>query len=325
MMKYIQDLKEGSRIAGVYLCKQKQESVTKNGKSYISVLLQDRTGHLDCKVWDPHSEGVEEFDVLDYVYVTGSVSSFNGALQGSLRQVRKAGEGEYVPADYLPVTDKNRKALYSELISYKDSVKDPWLHALLDSFFLDNPFMRTFYGHSAAKTVHHSFVGGLLEHTVSVTRLCVFMTKNYPALQHDLLITAAMLHDIGKIRELSDFPVNDYTDDGQLLGHIMIGTEMIHEHCMAIEGFPKQTESELKHCILAHHGEYEFGSPKKPALMEAAALNLADNMDAKMETWTEIIKQAGENREWLGYNKFMESNVRQTRTKTEQAVPGENA
>ena len=208
-MRYINEMKEGNRLGGVYLCKQKSSAVTKNGKHYENVTLQDRTGQLDCKIWDPHSEGVEEFDVLDYVYVMGTVSSFNGALQGSLRQVRKAGESEYVPADYLPVTTKNRKALYSELIAYKDSVKDPYLHALLDSFFLDNAFMKVFYGHSAAKTIHHNFVGGLLEHTVSVTRLCVYMTRNYPILQYDLLITAALLHDSGKINERSEFPVND--------------------------------------------------------------------------------------------------------------------
>ena len=311
-MKFISELKEGSRLSDVYLCKHRQSAVTKNGKSYESVILQDRTGQLDCKIWDPSSSGIGEFEPLDYVYVQGSVSSFNGSLQGSLRMARKAAEGEYIPADYLPVTQNNRKAMYMELLEYKKLVKDGYLAALLDGFFGDNDLMKRFYSHSAAKSVHHSFVGGLLEHTLGVVRICAFMAKQYPMLRQDLLLTAAMLHDIGKISELSDFPMNEYTDDGQLLGHISIGAEMIHDRIRGIEGFPPVLETELKHCILAHHGEYEFGSPKKPALMEAMALNLADNMDAKMETWTEILRQAGDTKEWLGYNKLFESNIRRT-------------
>ena len=311
-MKFIAELQEGSRLQDVYLCKMRHAAVTKNGKNYENVILQDRTGQLDCKIWEPNSAGIGEFEALDYVYVVGSVSSFNGSLQASLRQVRKADEGEYIPADYLPVTTKNRKAMYMELVRFKDSVNDARLRALLDSFFGDKAFMTVFYGHSAAKSIHHSFVGGLLEHTLAVVRLCDYMANAYPVLRRDLLITAAMLHDIGKTQELSDFPVNEYTDDGQLLGHIMIGAEMVHDRIASLPDFPKVLETELKHCILAHHGEYEYGSPKKPALVEAMALNMADNMDAKMETWTEILASAGDTGEWLGYNKLFESNIRRT-------------
>ena len=145
----------------------------------------------------------------------------------------------------------------------------------------DEAFIKRFRFNSAAKTVHHGFVGGLLEHTLNVTKLCDFYTKAYPALNRDLLLTAAIFHDIGKTKEISAFPMNDYTDDGQLLGHIMIGAEMLHDAIREIPDFPAKVESELKHCILAHHGELEYGSPKKPALMEAAALNMADNTDAR--------------------------------------------
>ena len=218
-MRYISELREGSRIQDVYLCKHKQSAVTKNGKNYENVVLQDRTGVLDAKIWDPNSDAIHEFDALDYIYVAGSVSNFNGSLQASLKQVRKADPSEYIPADYLPVTKKNRKVMYNELLSYAGSVKQPYLSALLKSFFVeDKEFLKVFAGHSAAKTVHHSFVGGLLEHTLSVTKICDFIARNYPAVNRDLLITVAMLHDIGKTKELSDFPVNEYTDDGQLLG-----------------------------------------------------------------------------------------------------------
>ncbi len=313
-MRYIKDLKDGGRIQDVYLCKHKQAMVTKNGKPYDSLVLQDRTGTIDAKVWEPNSEGISEFDELDYIFVSGSVSVFNGQLQANLRQVRKADEGEYLPVDYLPVTQKNRRMLYSELMDFVNSVKNPYLKQLLDSFFVDDKdFVKSFVDHSAAKTVHHGFVGGLLEHTVSVTKLADYMTQNYAKLDHDLLITASLLHDIGKTKELSLFPQNDYTDDGQMLGHIVIGAEMIHDHASKIEGFPELLETELKHCILAHHGEYEYGSPKKPALIEALALNLADNADAKLETMTEIL-EGGEDKKdkWLGYNRFFESNVRKT-------------
>lgn len=187
------------------------------------------------------------------------------------------------------------------------------MRALLEEFFVkDTAFIKAFQLHSAAKTVHHSFVGGLLEHTLSVCKLCAYYVEAYPILNRDLLFTAAMCHDIGKVYELSDFPENDYTDEGQLLGHITMGSEMVGERARRIPGFPRKLENELKHCILAHHGELEYGSPKKPALMEAVALNMADNTDAKMETMKEIFKSAGNGQEWLGYNRLFESNIRRS-------------
>ena len=200
-----------------------------------------------------------------------------------------------------------------ELVQFITSIHNEYLRKLAAGFFMnDAAFMKVFCAHSAAKSVHHGFVGGLLEHTLSVVKLCEYFCKQYPILNRDLLLTAAMFHDIGKTRELAPFPENDYTDEGQLIGHIIIGAQMVEERIVAMQGFPKKLESELIHCILAHHGELEFGSPKKPALIEALALNLADNADAKLETMTEIIKGAGDNKGWLGYNRFMESNIRRT-------------
>lgn len=312
-MKFINDLHEGDRLKGVYLCKHKQAAVTKNGKNYENVILQDKTGSIDAKVWEPNSPGIGEFDSMDYIDCVGDVTSFAGSLQVSLKQVRKADEGEYNEGDYLPVSKNSTDIMYDELLSYVDSIGNPYLKQLLDHFFKeDAALIASFKSHSAAKTVHHGFVGGLLEHTLSVVRLCDFYAKAYPVINRDLLLTAAMCHDIGKTKELSAFPVNDYTDKGQLLGHIVMGSEMIHDAAAAIEGFPENVENELKHCILAHHGEYEYGSPKKPALVEAAALNLADNTDARMETLSEIFDAAGTKTEWLGYNRIMESNIRKT-------------
>ena len=312
-MRFLNELHEGDRISGIYLCKQKTAAVTKNGKPYENIILQDKTGVMDGKIWDPNSLGIDDFDALDYIEVVGDVTSFAGAMQLNIKRVRKAAEGEFDPADYLPVSGNSTDDMYRQLLKLIESIKNPHLAALLRKLFVeDGEFRKAFEGHSAAKTVHHGFIGGLLEHTLSVARLCEYMAGAYPIINRDLLLSAALLHDVGKTRELSAFPMNDYTDEGQLLGHIVIGSQMVHDLAREISGFPTELENQLVHCILAHHGELEFGSPKKPALVEAVALNLADNTDARMETLKEIFAADKGKKEWLGYNRLFESNLRRT-------------
>ena len=278
------------------------------------MILQDKTGTLDAKIWDPGSLGIDDFDELDYIAVTGDVTSFQGAYQLNIKRLRKAQEGEYMPEDYLPCSDKDVDLMYEELLGFIQSVRAPYLRQLLESFFVqEEGFAKKFKFHSAAKSVHHGFVGGLLEHTLGVTKNCDYFAQAYPMLDRDLLITAAIFHDIGKLNELSAFPRNDYTDEGQLLGHIMIGAQMVSDRIRSIANFPETKARELLHCILSHHGELEFGSPKKPALMEALALSFADNVDAKMETMKEALSGAGPaNLQWQGYNRMLESNIRRT-------------
>lgn len=308
-MKFIKDYKEGDRVFDIYLCKHKLSAVTKNGKPYDNVILQDKTGTVDAKVWDPNSAGIDDFDTLDYIEVYGEVTSFQGALQVNVKRIRKCCEGEFNPADYLPVSKFPIEDMMKELLGFIDSIENPYLKKLLQLFFVeDQEFVKAFKQSSAAKTVHHGFVGGLLQHTLAVTRLCDYYCTQYPVLKRDLLLAAAICHDIGKTKELSLFPENDYTDDGQFLGHIVIGSEMVGEKIRAIPEFPKVLANELKHCILAHHGELEFGSPKKPAIIEAVALTFADNTDAKMQTFTELLESSAETG-WLGYNRLFESNV----------------
>ena len=312
-MKYIKEYKEGDKIFDIYLCKHRQSAVTKNGKPYDNLILQDKTGTIDAKVWDPNSAGIAEFDALDYIEVYGDVTSFQGALQANIKRIRKCREGEFDPANYLPVSKFPIEDMYEELLIYIEEIENPYLQKLLKSFFVeDQEFISRFKQSSAAKTVHHGFVGGLLQHTLSVTRLCDYYCGAYPLLKKDLLISAAICHDIGKVREISLFPQNDYTEEGQFLGHIVIGSEMIAEKISKIEGFPVLLARELKHCILAHHGEYEFGSPKKPAIMEAVALSYADNTDAKLETFTELLENTTESG-WLGFNRLFDSNLRVTK------------
>ena len=313
-MKYIAQLTEGERINEIYLCRKKQSALTKAGKPYESLMLQDKTGTLDAKIWDPGSLGIDDFDELDYIAVTGDVTSFQGAYQLNIKRLRKAQQGEYLPEDYLPCSDKDVDLMYEELLGFIQSVRAPYLRQLLESFFVqEEGFAKNFKFHSAAKSVHHGFVGGLLEHTLGVTKNCDYFAQAYPMLDRDLLITAAIFHDIGKLSELSAFPRNDYTDEGQLLGHIMIGAQMVSGRIRTIAGFPETKARELLHCILSHHGELEFGSPKKPALMEALALSFADNVDAKLETMKEALSGAGPaNLQWQGYNRMLESNIRRT-------------
>ena len=283
-MRYIETLREGERIQEIYLCRQRTTAMTKTGKEYENVILQDKTGSLDAKIWDPHSMGIDEFDALDYVEVNGDVTVFNGQTQLSIKRARKISETDVDPTNYLPCTNKNIDEMMMELTKFIAGVNNPYYKQVLTKLFIDNTeFAEAFKKHSAAKSVHHGFIGGLLEHTLSVAKMCDFFAKQYPILNRDLLMTSAICHDIGKVYELSDFPMNDYTDAGQLLGHIVMGSEMLGKIMDSIPDFPTKLKNELKHCILAHHGELEYGSPKKPALIEAMALNLADNADAKIE------------------------------------------
>ena len=221
-MKFIKDYKEGDRVFDIYLCKHKQSAVTKNGKPYETVILQDKTGTVDGKIWDPNSAGIDDFDSLDYIEVYGDVTCFQGANQINIKRIRLCREGEYEPANYLPVSKKDISVMYQELLSYINSMENEWLKKLMEAFFVkDEAFLTNFKKSSAAKSVHHGFVGGLLEHTLGVVKLCDYFAKSYPMLKRDLLLAAAMCHDIGKTKEISLFPQNDYTDDGQLLGHIV--------------------------------------------------------------------------------------------------------
>lgn len=289
-MNFINDFNNGDVINGNYLCKSKQLRVSTAGKDFINVTLQDKTGTIEAKIWDPTDSNIRDFNVMDVVAISGIVNLYNGNLQLKINSINVAAEGSYDIADFSPTTDKDIDEMYNELISYIKTIKNEHYIKLLADFFLNNEkFISRFKMSSAAKTVHHATIGGLVEHTLSVTKLCDFMCTQYPTLNRDLLITAAMCHDIGKVKELSAFPENDYTDDGDLLGHIYMGTELINEHARKIEGFPKTLLSQLKHCILAHHGELEYGSPKKPALIEALALTMADNIDAKLNRFSTLL------------------------------------
>ncbi len=315
-MRYINELHEGDNVTGIYLCRQKNSAITKNGKEYENLTLSDKTGSISCKIWEPNSMGIGDFAVNDYIEIHGRVSTFNGALQMAIDRAFRAQDGSFDPADYLPVSEKDPVRMLQQLDQYINSVQAPYFRLLLESIFVDNVQLReAFAKHSAAKSIHHGFVGGLLQHTLAVCDLCSFYAQQYSKINRDLLITAALCHDIGKLRELSSFPTNDYTNEGQLLGHIIIGIEMVAAKIREIKGFPRLKAEELLHCIAAHHGEYEYGSPKKPAIIEAVALNFADNTDAKIQAMTEVFANnmnTDPANPWLGYNRIFDTNIRPT-------------
>lgn len=313
-MVFIETMREGDNINEVYYCKEKVEKTSIKQKNYYDLKLQDKTGLIDGKVWDING-AIDDFDDKEYINVTGVVTSFNGALQLKITRIRRAQEGEYDEANYMPTSDRDMNEMKSELAELIASVKNEHLNKLLKSFFVeDEDFLKQFTYRSAAKSVHHAFIGGLMEHSLSVAKHCVNFCKIYPILNHDLLISAALFHDIGKVKEFSAFPTNDYTDEGQLLGHIVMGAMMISERIERdFPDFPENTKNELLHCILSHHGKLEFGSPKKPEIIEAFALNYADDLDAKIETFKEALEESKTMDTWKGYNKFFESYIRVTK------------
>jgi len=311
-MRFINELREGEQVVEHYLCKSKQTLKSRSGKSYYSLKLQDKTGVADAKVWDLNNE-IKSFEENDFIKIDATVITYNNEIQLNVRRIRKSNEGEYDPMDYIPSSEKNTEEMYKQLTGYINTFENKYIKALIEEIYYKNKTVAAnIKTHSAAKTLHHSYMGGLLEHTLSVTQICDFMSGRYKGVNRDMLVACAMIHDIGKIFELSQFPTNEYTDDGQLLGHIIIGSEMISEAAAKIDGFPKQLESLMKHCILAHHGEYEYGSPELPKTIEAFILHCADNMDAKVKAMEEAISSDNTAGSWVGYNKMLQRNIRKT-------------
>jgi len=311
-MRYINELREGENVVCHYLCKSKQTLKSRAGKSYFSLKLQDKTGTIDAKVWDLNNE-IKSFEENDFIKVDGTVLIYNNEPQLNIRRIRKSSEGEYDPMDYIPSTEKNTEEMYKKLMGYINTIENKYIKKLLEEILIKNSFIaENIKIHSAARSLHHGYLGGLLEHTLSVTEICDFMSNRYKRVNRDILICSAMLHDIGKIYELSQFPVNEYTDDGQLLGHIFIGAELIHDASSKIDGFPAELESLLKHCVLSHHGEFEYGSPELPKISEAFILHCADNMDAKVKAFEEAIDNDSTQGKWIGFNKMMQRNIRKT-------------
>ena len=308
-MVYIDSLQSGQRVVGHYLCKDKQTLLTKAGKSYLKLLLQDKTGSVTGMVWDVN-ERIGEFEKNDSIKIDAMVTLFQGEKQLNISQIRRSRPDEYDPADYCKCTRKDRDQLYNELLERIAGMKNPYLKQLLEHFFpAEGEKREKFMTHPAAKTVHHNYLGGLLEHEESVMRIGLAFCRQYPAADEELVIAGALLHDIGKLRELGDAPLCDYSDEGQLLGHIAMGYLMVHEAAAAIPGFPSELAMQLEHMILSHHGELEYGSPKVPVTLEAMILHLADYSDTKLKQVDEAIREDREQGNWTAYQRTLGRNL----------------
>jgi len=311
-MRFINEFQEGENIVGHYLCRKREVMKTKNGRNYMSLLLFDKTGSINTKVWNL-GNNIQSFEAGDFIKVEGMVVIFNEELQFNVIKIRKSVAGEYLPADYIPTGEKAVSEIKEELLELVESINNKYLSELLRALFVENKQLSSeFFRQSAAKSMHHSYMGGLCEHTLSVAKICDFLALRYKNVNRDLLISAALLHDIGKIYELSGFPTNVYTDDGQLIGHIIIGYELIAKEIEKIEDFPHTLKSLLLHCILSHHGKYEYGSPKLPKIIEACILSYADITDAHIKSFEEALEKTTPNSNWTSYNRSFEGELRRS-------------
>ncbi len=275
---------ENQAVVAFFAVTSKQLRGRKDGGQYMALTLGDRTGQIETRMWENFAEAAAGFEQGDVVKVRAEVCRYNGRLQLNLEKLRRAAPDEFELADYVPQTSKNVEELWSALVCSVDSFSDRSLQALVRSF-LDDPLIATAFREApAAKSLHHAWLGGLLEHVVSLIGICELAARHYPEINRDLLLTGVILHDIGKLEELRWGTSFDYTLEGQLVGHIAIGVAMIEKKLATMPGFPPELRMLVEHMVLSHHGKLEFGSPKLPMIPEAVLLHYLDDLDAKMHT-----------------------------------------
>jgi 3'-5' exoribonuclease len=303
---FIKDINEETDIKGCYLAKNKRLGTTRVGKPFINLILADRTGELEAKVWDNADRLSSLFRDGDIIEVTGRASAYRGHMQITVTNIKTPAVVEADPALFLESAPGDLSEMMKFLRTILRGVSDKHLRALNDRFMTDTHFVSQFKKAPAAKNFHHGYLGGLLEHTLSVCRMACQVADHYPQLDRDLLITASFLHDIGKVREYSWNLHIDYTDEGRLLGHLMLGVAMVDEKLRDLKSFPHELALKLRHMILSHHGEYEFGSPKRPKFLEAFALHLLDDLDAKINGLGRFMERDRQDGSWTDYNRLFD-------------------
>ena len=302
---WITDIKEKDKVRGSYLVKEKKTGTTRRGEPFLSLILADRTGELVAKVWDNAQEKTALFSEGDILEIDGNAGSYRGQTQVTISALRAVLE-DPDPGIFFETAPVDASQMVASLRKILRGVEDNHLKALLDKFLNDRRFMDMFKRAPAAKNFHHSYLGGLLEHTLSVCQMALRVAEHYPRLDRDLLVTAAFLHDIGKTRELKFERQIDYTDEGRLIGHLALGVTMLDEKLVELKGFPPELIVRVKHLILSHHGEYEFGSPKRPKFLEAFALHLIDDLDAKINGLGRFMDKDRNEGAWTDFNRLFE-------------------
>jgi 3'-5' exoribonuclease len=302
---YISDCvqQENKIVTSSFVVVAKQIKPKKTGEPYLALTLGDRSGQLEAKMWDNVEEVLDSFEQDDFLKIKGLVNKYKQRFQLTVHKLRKLGESEIDFSDYLPKTTKNIDELWLTLTGFVESFQNQHLKSLVQAFMADPEISAAYRNAPAAKTLHHAYIGGLLDHVVSLFRSCDLICRNYPQINRDLLLTGAFLHDIGKIHELTYNRSFSYSTKGQLLGHMIIELEMLQAKLAALPGFPDELKILIEHLIISHHGQYDFGSPKLPMFPEALMLHYLDDLDSKMEAMrAQFEREAALDSPWTSYN-----------------------
>jgi len=307
MKTYINEIKENDNVDSFFLVKEKSSGITKTGNTYLKLKLVDRSGEMEGRIWTLAENLAESFEKDDFVHVMGKSVSFQEHLQLNITHIERVREEEILFSDFFPVAEKDINEMFQSLLEVSRQIKNPHLSRLLQLFWEDESFTKLFKMAPASKWLHHNYLGGLLEHTLSLVQLALINASHYDGLNLDLLLTASILHDLGKVDELSYHRSFDYSDEGRLLGHIVLGVERVEDKIRQLPDFPKDLSTLLKHFILSHHGQYIWGSPKRPMTLEAVMLHFLDDMDAKINGIQQFIKkQVPEGSRWSAYHRTFE-------------------
>jgi len=320
---YVSDLKPNQVITTTLLVHLKDVRQKKSGEPYLSLLLGDRTGEVDAKMWDNVADVIDTFDRDDFVKVKGLLQVFQNRPQLTIHKMVRVVDADVDFADYFPASTRDPAEMFAELRGIVAGVKNPHLRALLDAFLDDEPLARMYRIAPAAKHVHHAYLGGLIEHVLSVCNLCRVAAAHYSYVDLDLLLTGAVLHDVGKVAELTYDRSFGYSTEGQLLGHIIIGLRLLHDKLQRFPDFPSKLRVLVEHMIVSHHGELEFGSPKVPQFPEALLLHHLDNLDSKMECMRSLVaKDRHVEGCWTGYNSSLERSLLKKAKYLEEELAG---
>ena len=306
--QFVRDLKEGDKVLSFFLVKHKQLEYFRDRTKgqFLTLTLSDKTGQVLARVWEKALELAETFEEGDVVKVLGEVEKYLGRLQVIIEKLRPAKEDEYDLEDFLPHTERDIEEMLVTVRETIASVGDPYLRALLDKFFADEEFVAAFSQAPSARRIHHAYVGGLLEHVVEVIVLCRTVLTLYPQINRDLLMTGALLHDVGKTKELTYERDIEYSDEGRLLGHVVLSDQMITERIAEIPDLPPELALRLRHVVVSHHGRYEWGSPRRPKTLEACALHYIDNLDAQVNRFARIIAaRRDKTKPWTEYDTLL--------------------
>ena len=304
--RFITDIKAGDRVDDIFVLSEKILSQKRDGNNFLNVTLSDKTGTIKGVVWDNVDQIAAGITSGDFALVNGSVSGYRGTLQVVIKKMDPISPDMIDPSDFLPQTSRDIEGMFERLIKITETIKTDYLKALIDAFFKDKEFVNKFKTAPAAKKMHHAYIGGLLEHTLSMVSLAEKIAGHYSGIDRDLLLSGTVLHDIGKIDEFEYQLKIDYSDKGRLLNHIVIGLKMVDDKLSGIEHFPEDQMLLLKHLIVSHHGTREFGSPEPPKTIEAVLLNYIDEIDSKVNGIRDFIASEDPDETWTSYHRLLE-------------------